>query len=263
MEDPMFIKKHLMDESRSLERYNLKAEVYGSGRRGYQALNEFLRGNREFTSGVYKQAYEYWCFLMFFQYLAKKHNFQGFTEETVFLYEPCEVITEARQPASLQTPFASFFIEPGLGPYRRREVLKGFNLSLIGEEDKMHLKPDLVITEPELDFIQVSGVHLGFEDGADRAKKDREKIFPQIKYLIEKKHKTPNKNDLKQFLWYCAAYHLPSILICQEPSLGKFEDVFLQDVKELRQNNVPIYILMNFKIGERDNCLSELEKEGL
>lgn len=243
------------------EKYNLKVHLYGSGRQGYNKTCDYLyHDTQELTGNILRTLHAYWTFLILVHKYAMITNFNKLPEEKIIFYRPQR--KHGRATAILD--FASFFIEPSLKVYDREQMHDEWNdLKLLSIGKHLSTRPDIVVADATLTQMPLSAWRNipGFisSDNENMGRLYKE-YSHKIKLIVKCKHDIIRRDDLNRFLWYAVAYQKPIALICQKEIPQEYRRDFIADINHLRGENIPVYLIENFRIGEKERCLEKLEE---
>jgi len=266
---------------------NIELSVYGVGK-GYKALNEFLRGKRDYDSSVRNQAYRYWTFLNLLRIVPESQEFDGVSK---ILFCPESGLQSGAGPR--------FFVEPTLPTYSKKKLWKESScftyLQGPKEDDTIHDTPHLMVTRNNVDWLpwppkrgieipnlselqtlcakgeydqiaeklgvnkipsNLSDCYKIVRDLADTAEMDSkwEKFQDNAEYIINCKNGSLNKSDYTKILWYGIAYKRPLILVTSEQVSDR---QFIDDLDKLP---VDVSVVEEFTIDmDPSTCLNKLE----
>jgi len=282
------------EESYLKRKYNFEVAVYGTKKKGYDSLWEFMHegssvlfprkycykcGSRIvktkkgiecpncytqyfLKSGVYKKAYEYWTFLMFLVHVLEGIDLTHYEGQRWIRYQPCEGGLD-QEYAAVSFPNYSIFVEPALPDFNKEDLYQRYKLKLGGtllKTSTAHVKPDFLILKGEYSEIGIPPISQGWfvESKKIEYQKRFSQIKPDIKWIVECKNEPVTEEDISQFLWYAIAYKSPTILISQL-GLDKFKPTLEDVLEKLREEGIICHVIENFKVGEKENCSNKIK----
>ena len=261
---PEVLSGSILTECNRLKKtYNLKVYPYGTGRQGVKVFRNFLDGDsNKITKEVHKRAHEFWTFLMLLEVVLEREKLQRLEQEKLVGFQPAR-----DAPMELGGEVIanhSFWWEPYLPVYDEKAVIHNYRgkLNFLERSQNIHHKPDLLVLRGEYETLPFPAMGPGRTFLGEPFSPARWETFTNLKsdilWLIECKDYEPEEQDLVRFIWYAAAYRVPSLLIVQGSLSPWFQEKFNQDVLTLNQSGVKTEIMAHFDVGERDYCLSKL-----
>jgi hypothetical protein len=246
---------------------------YGVGGSGYEALSDYLNGDRELDDSVRKQIYEYRVFLAILKEWVDPSDVEP---DDIIFFSPSKGTGNQFETAP------SLFVEPVLPVYPEDDLWNRnqskFNyLKSPSESPKRHTKPDLLLTRPGVDNLPWTAnvrapaknesklmswcakgkfdkvkQELNIEDEipsarecysivqntdkkepADAIYKKWDKFRHNSEFLIELKHDPLKESDFSQILWYGIVYRVDVIIVSKYPVS---DHRFQQDLRNLPVN---------------------------
>jgi hypothetical protein len=263
---PETLRSSILTECNRLKTtYNLEVYPYGTGRQGARKLRGFLDGeSNKITKEVHKRAHEFWTFLMLLEVVLERSKFQRLEQAKLVGFQlandaPVEFGGEV-------IANHSFWWEPYLPAYNEKTVIGKYRgkLNFLQSSESIHQKPDLLVLRGEHETLPFPAIGPGKIFLGEPFSTTRWEIFQNLKndilWLIECKDDELAEQDLVRFIWYAAAYQVPSLLIIQDSMPYSLQKNFNQDVVTLNELGVKVRIIDHFDVGERDYCLSNLSR---